>query len=286
MKIKLLTKILDIILSLGLVALIIWLIIADINPEGTRVIFHSAGYKNPLVDGPKPAERVIGTYGSGKDKYWEIAIDPIYFDLYIPRLYQTIDMVVVYQNEGQNLIELGGLGSSQGWQITLKPGANQAIDELSWPCQEFAGFRVCQNLDRLDREEAVIYLDFNDFVNQIGDSKIMTYHYKFPEQIGVASAGWYKDSNLTDYDYLVTTYFSPKDLGQNWQQMRATFRAEELWLKGHIYKFMISAPGLDQGARLRIKSIKFTLNEEPITKDNLRIKMSRFFKRNLAKIGF
>lgn len=285
MKIKLITKIIDIILTFGLIGLIIWLIIADINPEGIRIVFHSAGDKNPLVDGPKPEERVIGTYGAGQDKYWEIAIDPIYFDLYIPRLYQTIEMEIVYQNEGQELIELGGLGSSEGWQITLKPGENKVIDNLDWPCQEFVGFRVCQNLNILSRNEPKMFDNFNEFVESQNDGQVVVYHYKFPEQTGVEADAWQKDLDLANYDYLVTTYFTPKNLGQSWQQVSATFKSEELWLSGHIYKFMLSAPGLDQGARLRVRSIKFTMHKEPITIENFFVKMKRLWKRNLSKIG-
>jgi len=55
MKIKLLTIIIDIILALGLILLIVWLIVADINPEGRRIIFHSGGDRNSLIDGPKPS---------------------------------------------------------------------------------------------------------------------------------------------------------------------------------------------------------------------------------------
>lgn len=286
MSIKSFTKIIDIILALGLMVLIGWLVLADINLSGTRIIFHSAYDNHPLVDGPQPLERVIGTFGAGEDKYWEIAVDPVYFDLYIPRLYQEIDMEMVYQNAGQELIEPGGLGSSQGWQITLKPGDNQAIDKLTWPCQEFTGLRVCQNLDRLERSEALVYVNFNEFVESIAGSRLVTYHYKFPEQIELAADAWHKDLDLTGYDYLVTTYFPPLDLGQGWQQVSAKFTAEELWLAGHVYKFMISAPELDRGARLRVKSIKFTLSREPITRDNYKIKISRFFKRGLEGIGF
>jgi len=283
MKHSITVRMLNIVFAVGLIGLFAWFVISDINPSGKRIIEYSADRATSLITGPKPADRVIGEYGTGDSRYWEIAVDPIYFDLFIPRLYQQITMEVVYQTERQELLELGGLGAGTGWQITLKPGQNLVLDGLDWPCQTFGNIRFCQNPEL---QEIMDWHDVFSFIDKARGRRVLTYHYTFPIDVTFDTEPWTIDTDIRRYDFLVTSYHTPLDISGGWKHMSAEFSANELWLSGHTYKFMISAPELDKhSGRLRIKSVRFVLEKEPITPANFRSKLQRFWKRNLSKFG-
>jgi hypothetical protein len=202
-------KYLNISLFFVLLVVIGVLIILDINPSGKRTVFHSVIKPNGLVDGPRPADRLLGVVGNDKiTSAWEVAIDPVYFELYIPRLYQRITFELIIDPGEQDIIELGGLGSSQGWQVSLKPA----------------------------------------------------------------------------FDASLISSKQPEMVDERYYKLRATFTPEELFLAGHIYTFVVSAPDLKiNNHTLKIREANFYLEKEPITLSNLPKKAQSFWERLMNK---
>ncbi len=272
------------ILAIGLLALVFYLFISDINPSGVREIEHQPQAGSSMVRGPYPPERLLGVFTEGNNTFWEVLVDPIYFDLFLPRLYKQIEMIIEYQAVGQDIVNLGGVGGAS-WNVSLHPGQNKIIDNLDWPYIELGQVRIYQNLERLNRSEPIRYISLSDFINRERDRSILTYFFSFSSN-EVAAQRWEEEVRLSDFDFLVTTYHSPKILPDGWQQIRATFSPAELRLQNRKYQFLVSAPFMDKNkGRLKIRKVKFVLYKEPITKGNYQVKLRRFWQRLKARIG-
>ncbi len=282
MSIKAFSLFLNIILGMGLLCLIIWLVIQDIDPDGYREIEYSLENKSNLVTGPEPAARILGEFEDQGIKYWEAFIDPIYFDLYIPRLYNSITMEVVYRVHNQQILEFGGLGTDEGWNFTFRPGENELLNNLDWSCNKFNKVKICKNPDSTSPE--LTYQNIDEFWRQLNDEKIILYFSPRPKNYEYDYLNLNTDLSL--YDYLITEYDGSEDFGNGWRRRKAFFSSEDLWLAGHKYKFILSAPELDQrGGEIQIASIKFILEKEPITWQNIPIKLKRLMARLKSKIG-
>jgi hypothetical protein len=208
MSVDKISKYLNISLFFALLVVIGILVILDINPSGKRTVFHSVIKPNGLVDGPRPVDRLLGVVGNDMSAAWEVAVDPVYFELYIPRLYQRITFELIVDPGEQDIIELGGVGSSQGWQVSLKPGFNSSL----------------------------------------------------------------------------TSSKQPEKVDDRYYKLSATFTPEELFLAGHIYTFVVSAPDLKiNNHTLKIREANFYLEKEPITLANLPDKAQRFWQRLMSK---
>ncbi len=284
MRVKFYLRFIHFILAMGLLALVFYLLISDINPSGIREVEHRPQKEHSLVKGPYPPERLLGVFAEGSNTFWEILVDPVYFDLHLPRLYQQIEMIIEYQTVGQDIVNLGGVGGAN-WNVSLHPGQNKIIDNLDWPYTELGRVRIYQNLERLDRLEPIRYISLFDFISRERDRSILTYFFGFSSS-EISAQRWEEGVQLSDFDFLVTTYRSPKILPDGWQQIRATFSPAELRLQNRKYQFLVSAPLMDKNRdRLRIRQVKFVLYKEPITQDNYQVKLRRFWQRLKARIG-
>ncbi len=265
------TRFLNLAIALASVFFLVYLIWYDINPKGIRDISHAIDKHHTLVNGPVPVDRL-----QTSEDYWEIFIDPVYFDLYIPRLYQRINFSLLMKNPGQPVVELGGLGSDQGWQITLKPGINDFIDNLNLDCQDFSEVQICAGKKVLPADLTA----WDEILLLYPDAVYSTYFFADQKLANHQVINWDNKFTNSDFDFLLTTYRKPVVLSEGWRLVQATFYPNELWLAGHIYKFVISAPNLaESGGRVLIRRVDFSLVKEPITLNNLGIKLTRFWQR-------
>jgi len=284
MRVRFYLRFTNFVLASGLLALVFYLIISDINPSGVRIIEHWPQKEHSLIEGPYPPERLLGVFSEEGNTFWEVFIDSVYFDLSLPRLYQQIEMIMEYQVLSQDIVNLGGVGGAS-WNISLHPGQNKIIDDLDWPYIELGRVRIYQNLARLNRSEPAKYISLSDFIAKERGRRILTYFFNFPS-VDIAVQKWEEGVKLADFDFLITTYHSPKVLPDGWRQIRATFSPAELRLQNRKYQFLVSAPLMDKNrGRLRIRRVKFILYKEPITKDNYQIKLKRFWQRLKTRVG-
>jgi hypothetical protein len=280
MKIDKVTKLINLAMILLVLLFMCFLVWYDINPAGQRTVEHSFNKPHSLVRGPYPDDRLIGTLNKSNE-YWQIAIDPVYFDLYIPRLYQRIIFTSIFKlSSEQTVLELGGLGSDQGWQVTLKPAYNGYLESLNLNCQNFidafSQVAVCAGRESLPSDLKV----WEDIFVLYPQAQYTTYFFNSEKLENLNVKKW--ENNLTneDFDFLITTYNPAEDLGDGWKKATAVFLPEELWLAGHVYKFILSAPDLSvQGDIVKLKTVEFYLEKEPITKNNFFEKLIRFWQR-------
>lgn len=280
-------------INLGMIVLgilfFLFLVWYDINPSGQRSVVHSYNKTNKLVNGPYPFDRLVN---QAKENYWEIAIDPVYFDLYIPRLYQRITFSAIFKPDNdQAVVELGGLGSDQGWQITLKPAYNGYLENLNLDCRIFLESQdkisLCAGRDQLPPEINI----WQDIFKLYPEADYVTYFLP-PAQYLDSREGinnlnikqWDNAMTANDFDFLITTYQPAEDLADGWKKATAVFSPNELWLAGHIYKFVISIPELsNRGGRVRLQAVEFYLEKEPITINNFQEKLTRFWQRLISR---
>ena len=273
---------LNILSGAGLFVLLVFLFVSYINPTGIKVIKHSPVESSKFVQGPYPPERLLGVFTEGNSAFWEVMVDPIYFDLYIPRLYQKIKMIVEYKPNRQDLIQLGGVGGIN-WSVALFPVENSYIDNLDWPCRQLGKVRVCQNKGK---ENILRQLNtLSDFERAAQTAQVVV--YALDADLNLPNAvKWQPDVDLDEFDFLATSYYPPEFLPDGWRRAQAVFRPEQLKLQDHIYQFLVSAPGLDKNnGRLKIRSVEFILYKEPITADNYQKKLKNFINRLKNKLG-
>ncbi len=277
MKIDKISKLINLAMVVLVFFILLYLVWYDINPSGQRSIVHTYNKNNKLVRGPYPEDR-LGV----NNNYWQIAIDPVYFDLYIPRLYQKIDFSVEFQlSDNQTILELGGLGSDEGWQITLKPVYNFYFESLQLDCKKFAyspstDVSICAGRKSLPVE----LNNWSDILEQYPTAEYVTYNFNSFRLADINTKEWEQNFTSQDFDFLLTTYQPAQDLGNGWRQATASFLPNELWLAGHIYKFVISSPDLAQNKQtVNVRSVKFDLEKEPITQQNFTDKLFRFLNR-------
>lgn len=274
-------------MTLFVISFLIFLVWYDINPSGQRKVNHSYSQTNNLVKGPYPVERLVKEKKTAKN-YWEVIIDPVYFDLYIPRLYQHIYFTLIFKltNE-KTVIELGGVGSNQGWQVTLKPAYNGFLESLNLNCQvfpdDFAQLSVCAGRKSLPGGLKSPYEIFEIYP----EAEYVNYFFPLAnhlDSIGSLSnlniKKWDNSFNLSDFDFLVTSYVPAEDFGNGWKKATAIFSPEELWLNDHIYKFILSIPNLSKtNDTIKVQAVEFYLEKEPINKQNFQEKLGRFWQR-------
>ncbi len=284
MKIDKVTKIINLAMIIIVFIFLFFLVWYDINPKGQRKVIHTFDKTNSLIRGPYPDDRLNNQKQVGKN-YWEIAIDPVYFDLYIPRLYQRISFSTIFQlannTNNDTVIELGGLGSDQGWQVTLKPIYNYNLENLKLDCKKFPyspanDISVCAGRESLPVE----LNNWSEILEKYPTAEYATYNFSSSRLADLNIKKWEQNFTKEDFDFLLTTYQPVVDLGNNWKKGTAVFSPDELWLAGHIYKFIISAPDLTKNNQtIYLKSVEFYLEKEPITRQNFKDKLLRFWER-------
>ncbi len=272
----------NILMGAGLAVLLVFLLVSYINPTGIRTIEHYPVKSSKFVEGPYPPERLLGVFTENDQTFWEVMVDPVYFDLYIPRLYQKIKMIVEYKPSRQDLVQLGGVGGIN-WSVALYPVENSYIDSLDWPCRQLGKVRVCQN-----KNKSNLLAEFDtlsDFEQLAKQAQVVVYAVE--DDLNLPRAvKWNPEIDWDEFDFLVTSYYPPQLLPDGWRRAQAVFRPEQLKLQNHTYQFLVSAPKLDKNnGRLKIRSVKFVLYKEPITPDNYQRKLNNFLNRLKKRIG-
>jgi hypothetical protein len=95
--------------------------------------------------------------------------EPVYFDVFMPRDFDIINLEFTFQNQFNSLIQLGAQVGEEGWD--LKPLESQIIDNLIWPSVEENGLVLFQRdykynsvkefLDNLPKPEEIASFNYN-----------------------------------------------------------------------------------------------------------------------------
>ncbi len=161
-----------IILWLSLSVAVIFLMHKTIVPGGVTTYRHDFKNFDYFIGKLTPQERVFKI----NDVYTMIG-DPVYFNLRIPRHFDTAKLTLVFQNQSdRKLIEAGLLTDKTVWRYDLEPISNDLLDGLFDKWSVLFG-----EDDKILFQREKIYSSVNDFLSQPpAIEKIAQYNYNLP----------------------------------------------------------------------------------------------------------
>ena len=198
-----------------------------IIPSGEIEYSFDFDKKNGFISKLSPEERVDF---SDKNFQNKIIGNPVYFNLRVPRSFDTAEMQIKYKNKNDiPLIEAGVLADNISWRYNLKPMQNQLIDrfQLVWKKEIKDGLLILKR-----PESASSTYECNFFDNQASSSDINTlavYNYD------------------PDIDYILADYESRnKDLKSidNFHSLRGSWQLM-IYLKDEDLDFNFSFQDLN-----------------------------------------
>lgn len=238
-----------------------YVVYLDLDLDGERILSHSVSSEHVMVTGPDPELRVLTTKGFVGDQFWQVIIDPVYIHSFIPRQYDTVEVVLTYRADTVPLIQLGGAVGESGWNFAWHGVQNKALEEIEWPClrDEEKQWWLCQRVPQ--------YRSIENFLLAPPRSARVV-NYNFPLQEGfdrLRIDGYNHETDLDNYDYFIAQYIPPSTSG-DWNIARAEFVFSELYQSPEGFEFVISAPGIDDRSQtVDVKSIDIIYKKDPMT---------------------
>ena len=116
-------KILKIICSVLIflcLAVIIWLFYKDFVPSGILEINNDFKKRSVLISEFYPENRLREIEQKDDTYFQAMRIDPIYFDLTVPRFFDTAEVTINYQNPSRNLFQIGLKNVNSEWDFLFK----------------------------------------------------------------------------------------------------------------------------------------------------------------------
>lgn len=110
----------------------IFYFINDLNPSGELSVSYNFCKPSPYISALSPLGRVLNI--DKKEGYCvqRMVIDPVYVDVRLPQRYDTVAMVLVYQNPDGVSLRAGPWTSTAEWQWDLKPFEKIEEGEIGW----------------------------------------------------------------------------------------------------------------------------------------------------------
>ena len=134
----------------------------------------------------------------------------------------------------------------------LKPLQNKIIDKLTWSCERYDQILFCQKQKN--------FPSLADFLSKPPPSRVLTYHYDLEKADKLGA-----DTKTDDYDYLLSSYVPPTDLGNNWFEREVEFNWSDFEVHINEISFLLSAPELNQGGgQVVVGDIVATLRRPPL----------------------
>ena len=204
----------------------------------------------------------------------DIFIEPVFFNVKVPRLFPRGQATIVFRNPDQDLFQIG-VKNRQTWNWQYLPLENKILDKLDW-------FKVSENGITLWQKEKK-YLSIQEFLTHLPQStdylhqergvKIATVNYHFsdlPESLrqGEEVIEWNVETNYDYVDYIIARYQPPKELDNGWKMNQVDFE-NPLIVSGKL-EFSLSSPQLAlNGHQITIRQIEIALQRPALTYDNL-----------------
>ena len=238
------------ILIVSSLALLIYLFYQNLVPSGVLVLEHKKGDPNSKISDLTPEKRVIYLPEDGENQ--RFFIDPVYFDVKTPRVFDKVKIKLAWQNQSQPILEIGARKSRSSFAFVLKPLQNKIIDKLTWSCERYDQILFCQKQKN--------FSSLSEFLANLPIRRVLTYHYDLggADKLNVAT-------DINDYDYLVSTYTPPQSLGNNWFAREVEFNWNDFEVHINEISFVLSAPALnDGGGQIVVGDIVATLRRPPL----------------------
>lgn len=235
-------------------------------PAGKLEIEYDFSEDSEFIAHLEPWQRLTPIENVNGDWFQSMTDDLVYFNVKIPRLFQTITAEITFQNDVMPVLEIGSRADSAGNYLSV-PIQNKRIDSVDWPVLTSDGVNLYQKINK--------YKDIQSFIaNPPEDELIGEYYYDLAKDTekNQENKTVIKIDNNTDIDsldYIITKYNKPTYSG--WTINSATFDMARLYKddRGDL-RFRISAPGLNESdGAIKISKIKIIYQKPPITVSNI-----------------
>lgn len=156
-----------------------WLVYKDLVISGILEAEYDFSHPSPFISVLRPqgrlSEIMIDDQGNA---YQKIVDQPVYFDVRLPRRFDTATVRLRYKNSDQRVFEIGAMVDKRLWQFDLKPVENKIIDYLFYDKFRWSSIR---SGDTILFQKDPQYRTVEDFLNNLPPTdKIAVYHYKLP----------------------------------------------------------------------------------------------------------
>lgn len=164
-----------------------WLVFKDLVVGGKLTANFDFKKASPFISYLRPADRISVPMADKNDYYINIANQPVYFDVRLPRRFNVAKVKLKYQNLDQTIFEIGAMADKDRWQFDLKPIENQAInsllnDKFHWSALTYGQTILFQ--------KKIKYSSIAEFLDNLPPiDEIAVYNYELP------------------YDYKIKNYF-------------------------------------------------------------------------------
>lgn len=236
-------------------------------PSGKLELEYDFSEDSEYISHLEPWQRLTPLANENGDWYQSMKDNLVYFNVKVPRLFQTVTAEITFQNNSVPVVEIGARADSAGNYLST-PIQNRVIDDLDW-------YRINTDGTSLYQREAK-YASVNDFISGFRDDMTVgEYYYDLKKVIehgqdreNIVSFG--SDSDIDAVDYIITKYNEPFVKGE-WLVNSASFDIGRLLKdKSNNLRFRISAPGLNaSNAAIKISKIKIIYQKPPITVSNV-----------------
>ncbi len=131
-------------------AVIVWLVAANLVPSGKFVARWRPGQPNALLGPVAPESRLLPlNIAADGTPYQSLVEEPVNFDVRLPSAFDTAKVTVVFSGEPR-IVEIGGLASRETWTNDLRPAHNSIIDYLGWSAVEGDGLTLYEREKKFD----------------------------------------------------------------------------------------------------------------------------------------
>ncbi|GEM_PF-3873060 len=219
-----------------------------------------------------PRDRVSEPLYDTDEKRWYRLLkqEPLYFDVRIPRSFDSSNITVEYKNGSQSIVEIAGVVDSHQESYIFQPLENRLLENLSWPAIREGELVLWQR--------KVEFKGITDFLAHLPQKReILLYRHDLGD--GFDQFSPLVDIEASDKNYVLALYpflmSAPET--NSVRQREATFDTRLLHYGYHKYRFVLSAPRVNARENFRLYSVRFVMNREPITWNNFLSRSKNFF---------
>lgn len=126
-------KLLRLILGIIFLILLIWLFFQNLVVGGELRVVRDFCSSTRLISDLYPEDRVGGLERKGEVCWQRIFVEPVYFELRVPRTFSEIELEIVYQNPQHPILQLGLMKKKNNlldWDFQLKKVSQEP--SLDW----------------------------------------------------------------------------------------------------------------------------------------------------------
>ena len=183
-------------LAVFIIAVFVYLAIV---PSGEIEYNFDFNKESGFIGKLKPKERV--EFGDKKFRN-KIVANPVYFNLYTPRLFETAELEIKYKNKGDiPLVEAGVLVDNVSWNYDLKPVQNKLIDQLSlvWENKNENNLLILKRPDNASSTYECNFFDDNASSTDINNLAVYNYKPSITYVLNDYEAGDGKIKNIDNF---------------------------------------------------------------------------------------